>query len=119
MSFGEPVSISGGMGTVGSGGTNSGTTMGGSEMAVVAMSSALLAHQLPPLPKFDGGTGSVEDGEMVREWLDQFELVAGMRRWDNQAKLVNLVTRLKEQAYSFFKLCSGNNEVPMSRWQQH
>ena len=51
VSFGEPASISGGMGAVGSGGANSGTTIGGSEIAVATISSALLAQQLPPLPK--------------------------------------------------------------------
>ena len=40
----------------------------------------------------------------MREWLEQLELVA---RWDNQAKLVNLVTQLKGEAYSFFMSCLG------------
>ena len=42
---------------------------------VTAMSTAFLANQLPPLSKFDGATSS---SESVKEWLEQFELVAGV-----------------------------------------
>lgn len=45
--------------------------------AVAAMSTALLAHQLPPLSKFEGSTSSGGDKDTIKEWLDQFELVAG------------------------------------------
>ena len=53
--------------------------------AASAVSTALLAHQLPPLAKFDGGASSAGDGETIREWLEQFELVAGVCKWDSQA----------------------------------
>ena len=41
------------------------------------------------------------DGETFLEWVEQFELVAGMCGWNDQAKLVNLTTRLRGQAYAF------------------
>ncbi len=78
--------ITGGAGLCTSVGTGGGTMAGRSPVsgsgdnagAVVAMSSALLAHQLPPLSKFGGGTGADGDKETVNEWLEQFELVAGV-----------------------------------------
>jgi len=78
--------------------------------AVVAMSTALLAHQLPPLSKFDGGVNVGGDKETVKEWLEQFELVAGVCRWDDPTKLVNLVTRLKGEAYAFYKSCTAQQK---------
>ena len=50
---------------------------------------------LPPLSKFDGGTSADGDKETVKEWLEQFEMVAGICRWDNPTRLANLVTRLR------------------------
>ena len=70
----------------------SATDFGGTEGALAAMSTALWAQQIPPMQKFD-------------EWLEQFELVAGVCRWDKSTKLVNLVTRLKGEAYGFYKSC--------------
>lgn len=72
-----------------------------------AMSTVFLAQQLPPLSKFDGSAGPGGDKETIKEWLEQFELVAGVCRWDAQTKLVNLVTHLRGEAYSFFKSCSA------------
>ena len=40
------------------------------------------------------------------EWLERIELVAGMCEWDNQAKLVNIVTRLRGEAYRFYRSCT-------------
>ena len=69
--------------------------------------TALLAQQLPPLPKFSGESS---DGELeiktFQEWLDQFEMVADVCNWSLQAKLVNLITRLRGQAYAFFRSCT-------------
>ena len=73
---------------------------------VTAMSTALLAHQLPPLSKFEGGVSAGGDKETVKEWLEQFELVAGVCKWDDSTRLVNLVTRLRGEAYAFYKSCS-------------
>ena len=66
------------------------------------MSTAFLANQLPPLSKFDGATSSSGNQESVKEWLEQFELVAGVCKLENAAKLVDLVT----EAYAFYKSSS-------------
>ena len=63
----------------------------------------LVAQQLPPLSKFTGEP--TEGGETIVEWLEQLELVAGACHWDESAKLVNLVTRLKGQAFAFYRSC--------------
>ena len=46
-----------------------------------------------------------EGGETFSEWLEQLELVATACRWDEPTKLVNLVTRLKGQAFLFYRSC--------------
>ena len=79
---------------------------GGSAEALTAMSTALLAQQLPPLSKFDGDPGVGENKETIKEWLEQFEMIAEVCRWDSKAKLVNMVTRLRGEAYAFYKSCS-------------
>jgi uncharacterized protein YecE (DUF72 family) len=66
-------------------------------------SSALMAQQLPPLAKYSGE--SQEVGETFRDWLDQFEMVAAVCHWTENAKLVNLTTRLRGQAYAFYRSC--------------
>ena len=63
----------------------------------------LVAHQLPPLEKFTGDTSG--EAETVVEWLEQFELIANACHWNESAKLVNLVTRLKGQAFAFYHSC--------------
>ena len=67
--------------------------------------SVLMAQQLPPLSKF---SGERNDGDMdtFQEWIEQFEMIASICGWSVQAKLVNLVTRLRGQAYAFFRSCS-------------
>ena len=64
---------------------------------------AWMTQQLPPLNKFSGDGDS--SGETIEEWLEQFELVAAVARWDQSAKLANLVTRLKGPAFAFFRSC--------------
>lgn len=57
------------------------------------------------MPRFDGTSNG--DRETIKQWLEQFELVAGACRWDDAAKLVKfLVTRLKGQAYTFYQSCT-------------
>ena len=73
---------------------------------VVPLSTAhlpLVAQQLPPLSKFTGE--STEGSETIVEWLEQLQLVASACRWDESTKLVNLVTRLKGQAFAFYRSC--------------
>ena len=58
----------------------------------------LLAQQLPLLPKF---SGEMKDGDMdtFQDWYEQFEMIASVCGWTAQAKLVNLVTRLRGQFF--------------------
>ena len=56
-----------------------------------ALSTALLAQQLPPIGKFSGES-SLADGETFEAWREQFEMVASVSHWDPQTKLVNLTT---------------------------
>ena len=65
----------------------------------------LVAQHLPPLSKFSGGQGDNET-ETFEEWLEQLEMVAVACQWSEQAKLVNLTTRLKGQAYAFLRTCT-------------
>ena len=69
------------------------------------LSTALLAQQLPPLPHFHGGDSSSE--KSFQEWIGQFELVAEICRWSKQAKLT---TRLRGEAFSFFRSCSKHQK---------
>ena len=71
------------------------------------VTSVLLAQQLPPLPKFSGEGNDGELGvDTFEDWLEHFELMASTLSWSSQAKLVNLITRLHGQAYSFFRSCT-------------
>ena len=65
----------------------------------------LLGQQLPPISKFSG-ENLEDEGETFLEWAEQFELIAEMCGWSDQAKLVNLTTRLRGQAYSFYRTCT-------------
>lgn len=69
-----------------------------------------LAQQLPPLTKFSGEYQETE-GETFRDWREQFEMVAAICRWDDQAKLVNLVTQLRGQAYAFSRSCTAQQRA--------
>jgi len=70
-----------------------------------ALSVALLAQQLPQLPNFTGGHLD-GDGESIEDWLERLELVAGACNWDDQAKLVNVATRLRGEASRFYRSCT-------------
>ena len=68
------------------------------------VTSVLLAQ---PLPKFSGEGNDGELGvDTFEDWLERFELMASTLSWSSQAKLVNLITRLHGQAYSFFRSCT-------------
>ena len=67
--------------------------------------ACLLGQKLPPISKFSGDDLDI-DGETFQKWIEQFELIAAMCRWNDQAKLVNLTPRLKGQAYSFYRTCN-------------
>ena len=75
--------------------------------------SPLVTHQLPPINKFSGEELDKE-GETFQDWIEQFEMIAQMCGWDNQAQLVNLTTRLRGQAYSFYRTCSPHQRSDYS-----
>ena len=62
------------------------------EVRVSDLSQALLAQQLPLLPKYTGKKQS--QGETFQDWLEQFEFVASLGEWDKKTKLINFVTHL-------------------------
>ena len=75
------------------------------EATTIQLSQALLAQQLPPIPKF-AGEERHQGGETIEDWKEQFEMVATLGGWDEHAKLVNLITRLRGQAYAFYRSCT-------------
>ena len=60
-----------------------------------------VSFHVPPVSKYAGNA----EVEPFDEWLEQFELVASVCRWEGRAKLANLVTRLQGLAYSFYRTC--------------
>ena len=61
-----------------------------------------LAYMLPQLQKFSGEDPS---GDSFEDWIEQFEMVAKLVGWGSQARLVNLTTRLRGPAYTFYRAC--------------
>ena len=61
------------------------------------------AH-LPSIPSFHGG--DQRDGETFEEWLDHFEAVARVARWDRNFKTVHLSAALRGNAKSFYRSCT-------------
>ena len=68
-------------------------------------SAVLLAQQLPSLANFSGDQVD-GDGESIGDWLEHLELVAATCRWEEQAKLVNVVARLRGPASRFYWSCT-------------
>ena len=71
--------------------------------AYLALSPANI-NQMPQLRRFSGDESG--DGDLLQDWLDQFESVALLGGWGEHGKLVNLTTRLRGTAYAFYRLCS-------------
>ena len=65
------------------------------------------------LSKFNGDTIEGEE-QSFTDWIEQLELIAEACRWNDQAKLVNLVTRLRGQAYSFYRSCTQDQHASYS-----
>ena len=72
---------------------------------LVPYMSMMPGQQLPPISKFSGEDPDGE-GESFEDWIEQFESIANMYHWDAQARLVNLTTHLRGQAYAFYRTCS-------------
>ena len=80
-------------------------SMGMPGSSVDNWSLALLSQQIPSLSKFSGDVQE-GDAESFSDWIEQLELIGNACRWNSQSKLVNLVTRLRGQAYSFYHSCT-------------
>ena len=76
--------------------------------------SYLLGQQVPPINKFSGDDVDSE-GTTFLEWVEQFELIAEMCGWNDRAKLVNLTTHLRGQAYSFYQTCTPKERSEYSQ----
>ena len=50
--------------------------------------------------------GTSKKKETVEGWIEQFEMVAAIGHWDKPTKLANLTTRLRSQAYTFYRSCT-------------
>ena len=66
---------------------------------VGAPSDLSITQQFPPLPNF---SASSEDS--FQNWIGQFELVAEIYKWSKQAKVMNLITHVRGEAFQFFLL---------------
>ncbi len=69
------------------------------------LAQVLVAQQLPQVPVFTGEERNLS-GESFEGWREQFKMVATLGRWNARTKLVNLVSRLRGQAYSFYRSCT-------------
>ncbi len=63
-----------------------------------ALSMAMLVQELALLPKVMGGSPSGAEEEQVNEWLKRLKKVASLCEWNEQAKLVNVITHLQARA---------------------
>ena len=82
--------------------------MSSSDQGAVASSPlnlGVFANQIPPIPKFSGEVKG--DLENFTDWKERFQMTAEAYHWDERIKLVNLVTRLCGQAYSFYRSCDA------------
>ena len=80
-------------------------------LAMDPMSMALLAQLLPNMPTFSGDEID-GDGDSCDTWLER--LVANACRWDEQARLVNVATRLRGSASRFYRSCTPQQKSSYS-----
>ena len=86
------------------------TEPGGESQTVLSALEALLstawrAQQSPQLNAFSGDDVSGA-GETFVDWIERLEMIAEVMKWDEQAKMVHLVTRLKGPAAAFYRSCT-------------
>ena len=62
--------------------------------------------------KFSGS--DLPSEETFEEWITHFELVAGVHKWNAQAKLIHLITRLRHLI--FIVLVLNNKNQATSCW---
>ena len=66
---------------------------------------ATSANILPQIQPYHGG--EPKDGDTFQDWLEHFEAVARLARWDDLCKLVHFTGLLRGTAKSFFRSCSA------------
>ena len=59
---------------------------------------------LPQILNFHGG--DQRDGETFEDWLDHFEAVSNIAKWDPSFRLVHLSAALRGNARSFYRSCT-------------
>ena len=99
--------------------TSPGATMPSAQAGTSMVSTTWLGQQLPPLNAFTGDDYNDSNAETFEEWMERFDLVAAMGRWDEPAKLANLVTRLKGSAFAYFRSCHGEKGASTQPWLMH
>ena len=62
------------------------------------------ANILPQIYAYHGG--EQKDGETFQDWLEHYEAVSRLARWDNHYTLVYLTTSLRGTAKSFYQSCT-------------
>ena len=67
-----------------------------------------MLNQLPPITQYSDEEKS--DAQTFQDWFEQFESVAQLGGWSSHAKLVNLSTRLRGLAYSFYRSCTTEQQ---------
>ena len=75
-------------------------------MPVSVGSTAFLSPQnlLPQILPYHGG--EQKDDETFVDWLEHFQAVAQLARWDDHFKFVYLTTALRGTAKAFYRACS-------------
>ena len=68
------------------------------------LTSALLTQQLQLIGKFTGENDGGHE-ETFMDWIEQLELVAEAFGLDDQTQYINVVTRLRGQALTFYRSC--------------
>ena len=63
------------------------------------------ANLLPQIQAYYGG--EQKDGETFQDWLEHLEAVSRLARWNDNYKLVYLVTSLRGTAKSFYRSCTA------------
>ena len=86
------------------------TEPGGESQTVLSaleasLSTAWRAQQLPQLNAFSSDDVSGA-GETFVDWIERLEMIAEVMKWDEQAKMVHLVIRLKGPAAAFYWSCT-------------
>lgn len=82
----------------------SGTAMSSRTSDVSPIGVNMAGQQIPDLPRFEGNKSG--DSDTVEDWLDQLDIAAVAFKWEEEARLAHLVSRLKGAALAYYRSCS-------------